>query len=56
MMERLAKEYSFLDIIPIAAINNEGINELEDLIKKYLPENEHIYGEEAYKIRIKIFL
>ena len=47
MMERLAQEYSFLDIIPIAAINNEGINELEELIKKYLPENEHIYGEEG---------
>ena len=43
---RLAEEYSFLDIIPIAAINNEGIKELEDLIKQYLPENEHLYGEE----------
>ena len=47
MIERLDKEYSFLDIIPIAAINNEGINELEELIKKYLPENEHIYGKEG---------
>ena len=46
MIGRLAKEYSFLDIIPISAINNEGIKELEDLIKKYLPENNHIYGEE----------
>ena len=46
MIERLAEEYSFLDIIPISAINNEGIKELEHLIKKYLPENEHIYGEE----------
>ena len=43
---RLAEEYSFLDIIPISAINNEGIKELEHLIKKYLPENDHIYGEE----------
>ena len=46
MIERLAEEYSFLDIIPISAINNEGIKELEQLIKKYLPENDHIYGEE----------
>jgi GTP-binding protein Era len=46
MIERLAEEYSFLDIIPISAINNEGIKELEHLIKKYLPENNHIYGEE----------
>jgi len=47
MIGRLVEEYSFLDIIPIAAINNEGIKELEDLIKQYLPENEHLYGEEA---------
>ena len=46
MIGRLAEEYSFLDIIPISAINNEGIKELEHLIKKYLPENNHIYGEE----------
>ena len=46
MIGRLAEEYSFLDIIPISAINNEGIKELEYLIKKYLPENDHIYGEE----------
>jgi GTP-binding protein Era len=46
MIGRLAEEYSFLDIIPISAINNEGVKELENLIKKYLPENDHIYGEE----------
>ena len=46
MIGRLAEEYSVLDIIPISAINNEGIKELEHLIKKYLPENDHIYGEE----------
>ena len=46
MIGRLAEEYSFLDIIPISAINNEGIKELEQLIKKYLPENVQIYGEE----------
>ena len=47
MMARLMDEYSFLDIIPISAINNEGVAELEKLIHKYLPENEHIYGEEG---------
>lgn len=49
MMARLAEEYSFLDIIPISAINNEGISDLEVLIQKYLPENQHIYGEESLK-------
>ena len=47
MMARLMVEYSFLDIIPISAINDEGVAELEKLIHKYLPENEHIYGEEG---------
>ena len=47
MMARLMDEYSFLDIIPISAINDEGVAELEKLIHKYLPENEHIYGEEG---------
>jgi GTP-binding protein Era len=47
MMARLMDEYSFLDIIPISAINDEGVAELEKLIYKYLPENEHIYSEEG---------
>ena len=49
MMARLMDEYSFLDIIPISAINDEGVAELEKLIHKYLPENDHIYGEEGIK-------
>ena len=46
LISRLADKYNFLDIIPISAINNDGINNLEELIQKYLPENDHIYGEE----------
>ena len=46
LISRLADKYNFLDIIPISAINNDGINNLEELIQKYLPENNHIYGEE----------
>ena len=45
LIERLSSEYSFLDIIPISAINNDGVDELEALIKKYLPENEHLYDK-----------
>jgi GTP-binding protein Era len=47
LIERLSNEYNFLDIVPISAINNDGINELENLIKKYLPENEHLYYKNA---------
>ena len=45
LIERLSSEYSFLDIIPISAINNDGIDDLEALITKYLPENEHLYDK-----------
>ena len=47
LISRLADQYNFLDIIPISAINNDGIDCLESLIQKYLPENDHIYGEEG---------
>jgi GTP-binding protein Era len=47
LIERLSNEYNFLDIIPISAINNDGVHELENLIKKYLPENEHLYDKNA---------
>lgn len=45
LIQRLSSEYSFLDIIPISAINNDGIDKLESLIKNYLPENEHLYDK-----------
>ncbi len=53
LISRLADKYNFLDIIPISAINNDGINNLEELIQKYLPENNHIYGEEEIQSKHK---
>ena len=47
LISRLADQYNFLDIIPISAINNDGIDSLESLIQEYLPENDHVYGEEG---------
>ena len=49
LMQRLSQEYDFLDILPISALNNDGIDELESLIMKYLPENEHLYGKDPVK-------
>jgi GTP-binding protein Era len=45
LIHRLSDEYGFLDIIPISAINNDGVDQLESLIKKYLPENQHLYDQ-----------
>ena len=52
----LQDAYNFLDIIPISAINNDGIKELESLILNYLPENTHIYGEEGSEINQDNFM
>ena len=56
LIAQLQDVYNFLDIIPISAINNDGIKELESLILNYLPENTHIYGEEGSEINQDNFM
>ena len=56
LIAQLNEAYNFLDIIPISAINNEGINELEGLILKYLPENKHIYKDEDTSVNKDEFM
>ena len=56
LITQLNEAYNFLDIIPISAINNEGINELERLILKYLPENKHIYKDEDTSVNKDEFM
>jgi len=34
------------EIIPISALKNHNLQELEDLITKFLPENEHLFAED----------
>jgi GTP-binding protein Era len=46
LMERLSELYNFLEIIPISALYDEGISQLQNLIINHLPEGEHIYGDE----------
>ena len=45
-IEQLTTEYRFDSIIPISAETGQNIDELINLIKKNLPENNHIYDEE----------
>ena len=56
LIAQLNEAYDFLDIIPISAINNEGINNLERLILKYLPENKHIYKDEDSSVNQDEFM
>ena len=42
-IENLLEEYNFNEILMISAKNHDGIEDLINVIKKYLPENNHIY-------------
>ena len=44
-IKKLASFNLFDEILPISAKTKDGINQLEMLIMKYLPENRHIYSE-----------
>tara|TARA_B100001250_G_scaffold410161_2_gene436033 strand:+ start:2548 stop:3456 length:909 start_codon:yes stop_codon:yes gene_type:complete len=44
-IESLSTDYNFEEILMISAKNHDGINHLIGNIKKYLPENNHIYDE-----------
>lgn len=45
-IEQLTTEYGFDSIIPISAETGQNLDELINLIKKNLPENDHIYDDE----------
>ena len=45
-INKLAMEHEFDSIIPISAETGQNLEELVELIKKNLPENNHIYDEE----------
>ena len=56
LISQLNNSYDFLEIIPISAINNEGLDILEESILKYLPENMHIYDCEDSSINQDDFM
>jgi len=47
IIEKLSKEFSYDDIIPVSALENENVEELKKLIVKYLPEREFYYDEDT---------
>ncbi|CAN5629018.1 GTPase Era [soil metagenome] len=46
LMEFYAKEYNFVEIVPISALNGEAIGNLLQQIVKYLPKGEPIFAED----------
>ncbi|MEO6693581.1 MAG: GTPase Era [Ignavibacteria bacterium] len=47
IIEKLGKDFSFDEIIPVSALKNENVEELKSLIVKYLPEKEFYYDEDT---------
>ena len=47
LIQEIDAMYSFGDYVPISALNHDGVDDLLESIKKYLPENDHLYPAET---------
>jgi len=56
LIERLNNEHEFDEIIPISAKTGKNISELEDIICRNLPENNHLYDSETKFLAKKSFM
>ena len=54
-IEQLSTKYTFREVVPVSAINGDGIEELERLIPDYLPEGEPLYPEDMMTDRNERF-
>jgi GTP-binding protein Era len=55
-MQQRGEEFTFADIVPISAKRNQNLDELLLAIRKYLPEQPAIYGEDELTDRNERFL
>lgn len=56
IIQKMQKLYDFIEIVPISALTNINIQELEKTIEKYLPEGEFLYAENQMTDRSNEFL
>ncbi|MEP7145609.1 MAG: GTPase Era [bacterium] len=47
VMEKLRQDFSFDEIVPISATERKNIDELKEVILKYLPESDFFYDKET---------
>ena len=47
LIQEIDAIYSFGDYVPISALNHDGIDDLLESIKKYIPANDHLYPAET---------
>lgn len=55
-LEQLSQAYPFADIVPVSASTGRQTDELLDVLRKHLPENAPIYGEDEITDRNERFL
>lgn len=56
IIQKMQALYDFLEIVPISALNNINIEDLEKTVAKYLPEHEFFYEENQLTDRTESFL
>lgn len=47
--------YQWSEIVPVSALKGNNMDLIEDLIYKYLPENDHLYPDEEYTLQTEKF-
>ena len=45
LIEKLSSQYPFIEILLVSAKTNDGMEDLVEIIKSHLPENQHMYDE-----------
>jgi GTP-binding protein Era len=55
-LQRLTEILNVKDIVPISALQNQNLDRLLDVIRLYLPENDHFYPEDQLTDKSSRFL
>jgi GTP-binding protein Era len=51
-IDKVSQYYSFAEIIPISAKDNDNLDRLVDVLFEYLPEGEPLFGQEVISTQI----
>jgi GTP-binding protein Era len=56
LINELQSKYKFADVVPVSALQGHNREELEKVIARFLPENDHMYPEDQITNRSERFL
>ncbi len=54
-IDRFKDAYAWSEIVPLSALKGINVDLIEDLIYKYLPENDYFYPDEEYTLQTERF-